>query len=154
MTSLLIISLIWKVWLFQTNNASICIFPPGKCTFQLSKFSVMQLEKANYEAQGLSNTNLQESSKTQHNLLFSSKPESYQTIFFYLSLQNKKIYHNKYYKNEAHGKNNDFTCPNNSKDNFLDKGRNHVFELSLQISIHDFTQSKFPRIPQRKLYFR
>ena len=91
MTSLLIISLIWKVWLFQTNNTSICIFPPGKCTFQLSKFSVMQLEKANYKAQGLSNTNLQESSKTQHNLLFSSKPESYQTIFFYLSLQNKKF---------------------------------------------------------------
>ena len=96
MTSLLIISLIWKVWLFQTNNASICIFPPRKCPFQLSKLSVFSSRKGSKRLRVLAilkkkNPNRFLSSKTQYNLLFSSKPEFYQTIFFYLSLQNKRF---------------------------------------------------------------
>ena len=96
MTSLLIISLIWKAWLFETNNALICIFPPRKCPFQRSKLSVFSSRKGSKRLRVLAilkkkNPNRFLSSKTQYNLLFSSKPEFYQTIFFYLSLQNKRF---------------------------------------------------------------
>ena len=93
MTSLLIISLIWKVWLFQTNNASICIFQQENAPFSWVNFRLCSSKKRITRLRVLAIQICKRfvSSKTQHSLLFSSKPESYQTIFFYLSLQNKKF---------------------------------------------------------------
>ena len=45
MTSLLIISLIWKVWLFQTNNASICIFHQENAPFSWVNFRLCSSKK-------------------------------------------------------------------------------------------------------------
>ena len=96
MTSLLIISLIWKAWLFETNNALICIFSPRKCPFQLSKLSVFSSRKGSTRLRVLAilkKKSLIDSFQVKHNIIcsFLQNLNSIKQFFFYLSLQNKRF---------------------------------------------------------------